>query len=434
MSKKRSTMSRREFLKVAGVAGAAATVAPGLLSACAPKAEERKKLTIFGLTTWSGVVDDMLGAMLTAWGQGAGVETEWSVFQWVQMEQELAAGLQAKVPPDIALLMENNLHYYRAAGNLVDVTDVVDDLAAEGGGLMESARAILEYDNKLWGVPFWNNPWPLYTRKDILEPAGFDVPTTWDELFSISVAVQNPPDLYGYGMSLGANDDTPYNFAPLLWSSGGTFTSEDGKTSMLDSQATVDALNLVKKWWDAGIIPPGTFGWDAGGNNKIYLSAQAVFMSNPPSVYASARANDPELADNTLLAPMIGTTPVDGWSWAIFKDSPNVDLAKRCLREWMRPEAIETLIEQGAYRCPPYKGLYQEEYWKADTVVSQFKEYLDTGRYLVHPAPPSPGAGEMIKAMVIPNMVSALLVEGKTAEEAAAVGHAQLQAILDKYK
>jgi len=424
-------ITRRQFIKGTGYATVgAATLSSGLLSAYAAPA----KLTVFGMSTFSKKVDKMLNDSLMEWAAKNGVTAEYSVLETTQLQQQLGAGIQAKVPPDIVVLMEDTLHYYIRMGALIDVSDVVNDLAREGGGLMDAAKAIVTSNNKIYGVPLWNNPWPLYVRTDLLKKANAEVPTNWDEILKVSLAVQRPPDLYGYGMTLGSAGDTTSNYAPILWSFKGSFFTEDAKKSLLNTKANIEALKVVKSWWDAKIIPPGSLGWDAGGNNKIYQSGQACFICNPPSVYAALVSSDPELAKNTLLAPMPYFTPIDGWQWAIPKDSKNIDLAKKCLREWMKPAAIQAFIEQDIYRCPPYKGLYEKPYWQQSDLLKQFKKFLDTGRFNSWPSPPTPVTGEMINSNVVPNMIAAMLVEKRTPEEAAERGHKQLQEMLDKYK
>jgi multiple sugar transport system substrate-binding protein len=432
MSANESTkITRRHFIKGAGYAIAgAATLSSGLIARAAAPA----KLTVFNLPTFSQKVDKMLNDSLVEWAAKNNVKAEYTVMEFVQLQQQLGAAIQAKVPPDIVMLMEDTLHYYVRQGALIDVSDLVTDLAREGGGLMDTTKAIVTSNNKSYGVPLWNNPWPLYVRTDLLKKANAKVPTNWDEILKVSLAVQHPPDLYGYGMTLGSAADTALNYAPILWSFNGSFFTKDAKTSLLNTKANIEALKVVKSWWDKGIIPPGSLGWDAGGNNKIYQSGQACFICNPPSVYAALVSSDPELAKNTLLAPMPYFTPIDGWQWAIPKDSKNIDLAKKCLREWMKPAAIETFIEQDTYRCPPYRGLYEKPYWQQSDLLKQFKKFLDTGRLQSWPSPPTPATGEMINSNVVPNMLAAMIVDKRTPEEAAERGHKQLQEILGKYK
>jgi len=430
-SDKTITITRRQFIKGAGYAVAgAATLSAGPRSVHAAPAN----LTVFGIPTFSQKVDKMLNDSLAEWAAKNNVKAEYTVMESSQLQQQLGAAIQAKSPPDIVVLMEDTLHYYIRQGALIDVSDVVSDLAREGGGLMDATTAIISSKNKMFGVPLWNNPWPLYVRTDLLKKANAKVPTNWDEILKVSLAVQNPPQLYGFGITLGPTGDTTSNYVPILWSFKGSLFTEDAKKSLLNTQANIEALKVIKSWWDAKIIPPGSLGWDAGGNNKIYQSAQACFICNPPSVYAALVSSDPELAKNTLLAPMPYFTPIDGWQWAIPKDSKNIDLAKKCLREWMKPNTIQSFIEQDIYRCPPYKGLYEKPYWQRSGLLKQFKTFLDTGRFLSWPSPPTPATGEMTNSNVLPNMIAAMLVEKRTPEEAAERGHKHLQEILDKYK
>ena len=59
----------------------------------------------------------------------------------------------------------------------MDVTDIVEKMKGESGGVFDSSLTAVAYDGKFWGVPFAINPWPMHVRMDVLEEHGLDYPT-----------------------------------------------------------------------------------------------------------------------------------------------------------------------------------------------------------------------------------------------------------------
>ena len=112
----------------------------------------------------------------------------------------------------------------------------------------------------------------MYFNMDILEAAGVtELPTTWDELFDVCKAIkESNPDVWPFIQPWGASNDTSAlmtGFWPYCFQAGGTVLGENGELNM-DSEATLEALNFIKRMKDEGIFddsitsmddPPGKF-------------------------------------------------------------------------------------------------------------------------------------------------------------------------------
>ena len=114
------------------------------------------------------------------------------------------AALETGTPPDVCRLYESYVQLYRSQGHMMDVTDIVEKMKGESGGVFESSLTAVAYDGKFWGVPFAINPWPMHVRMDVLEENGLDYPRTWDAFVETCLKVQKPP-FYGFGMDLRAD-------------------------------------------------------------------------------------------------------------------------------------------------------------------------------------------------------------------------------------
>ena len=136
----------------------------------------------------------------------------------------LAAALEAGVPPDVVRLYESDLQLCRAQGHLMDVTDVVESMRGQKGGLFESVLRSAGHGGRYWGVPFATDPWPMHVRLDALEKHGLEYPRTWDAFVETCLKIQKPP-FYGFGMDLGLTANATANIMQVCWCFGGRTTT-----------------------------------------------------------------------------------------------------------------------------------------------------------------------------------------------------------------
>ena len=96
-------------------------------------------------------------------------------------------------------------------------------------------------DGTVWAVPDLASARALYYNKDILEQAGVEVPTTWDELTAVCKTIKEKcPDVYPWGIDM-TTDEGQAAFAYYTWNNGGGFVDDDGNWT-LNSEANVEAV------------------------------------------------------------------------------------------------------------------------------------------------------------------------------------------------
>ncbi|HWT80259.1 MAG TPA: extracellular solute-binding protein, partial [Candidatus Methylomirabilis sp.] len=317
-------------------------------------------------------MDKKLGAMFQDYGKANGVEIDFIITPSAQLPQKLAAAIQGKNPPDICYQYDSDTQYYRGQNQLVEVTDVWNDLKKKGGEVYPAAEATVMWESKAWSIPFGINPWPVHARKDLLEKAGLKYPANWDEFVETCKKIQHPPQLYGYGPCLGKNDDNNCNFIHMMWTFGAQMQTKDNKPAF-NTPETRKAFTLMADMYTKHkIIPPGAINWDNAGNNNAYQSEQCAFIQHPASVLAWLQINKPALAEATMLAnlpagPAGSFAEVDCWAMSIFKDSKAQDAAKGALAYVMEPNRYEEFIQMAAGRYVPiYKKLTNTKFWKED--------------------------------------------------------------------
>lgn len=440
-------MSRRSKSKL--TTALAATTAGGSLlstlgssstaSAAAPAVVRGKKLTIWFGQSFLESIDKKLGSMFQDYGQERGVEVDFIITPSAQLPQKLAAAIQGKNPPDICYHYDSDTQYYRGQNQLVEVTEVWNDLKKKGSEVYPAAEATISWESKVWSIPFGINPWPVHARKDLLDKAGLKYPANWDEFIEACKKIQHPPQLYGYGLCLGKNDDNNCNFIHLMWSFGAQMQTKDNKPTF-NTPETRKAFTLIAEMYTKHkIIPPGAINWDNAGNNNVYQSEQYAFVQNPASVLAWLLVNKPALAEATILAnlpagPAGSFAEVDCWAMGIFKDSKVQDVAKEALAHVMEPNRYDEFIQMAAGRYVPiYEKLTNTKFWKENRYYNTYPGIAGSGRIIAYAGQLTAAFGEMLRDYVLADALQSVIIQGVSVDNAVNEADKKIQAIYKKH-
>jgi multiple sugar transport system substrate-binding protein len=393
------------------------------------------KLTIWGWQSFTPEGDQALGNQMKQWGAANNTEVEYVVVQNSQFPQKLAAAVEAKAPPDISMYTSAaDVQDYAGRELLVDVSDVWGDVSKQAGGFPKFVDPLYRIGSTYFGIPFETETSPLFARLDLLQQAtgSRDVPKTLDELTAACQKINNPPTTFALGFTLGRTPDCQGNTINIIWNDGGALVDKDGKVA-LNSPETVAAVQRIKGWWDAKLIPPDSPTWDDTGNNAAFQSKQAAFVINPPSIYGWMDTNDKELLANSTMAALpagkSGSYAGAGaWSWSIFKTSKNVDGAKDLIRYLMDPKRLQEVYAKVDGRWYPiYADGQKDEFWTSRPQFSLYPSLIAGGRDNSWPAQPDPALmaalGEMNSRLVIPDMIQNVIVKGTPVEEAVKSAH-----------
>src|SRR6266536_5833843 len=166
--------TRREFLRHLGLGtglvllaacaqpAATPTAAPAkpaagtTPAAGAPAAASKSngmKLTIWGWQSFTPEGDKALGDQMKEWGSANKTNVEYVVVENAQFPQKLAAAVEAKAPPDIAMLTgAANVQDFAARDLFADVTDVWNDVSKLAGGFWKFVDPLYKVQNAYFGI------------------------------------------------------------------------------------------------------------------------------------------------------------------------------------------------------------------------------------------------------------------------------------------
>jgi multiple sugar transport system substrate-binding protein len=472
MKEHKRTLSRRDFLQ-----GAAITAAGTILAACAtptPEVVEKQvevevtrevekevekevvvtqvvevtpqvtpQLTYWLNKSFVPEANDVLAAKAMQWADDQGVEMEILQVQTQDLKTKLMAAIEVDAMPDIfgaSNTVPGDMH----AEWFLDISDVFQELDEElGGWVPVAAEAAMGADGKQRQLCYGLSGSMFYSRRDVLEPAGFDgAPDTWEQMAEWAQAAQNPPEIYGFGQPVGPVGDGNV-FFEMVQAYGGRFLSDDAKEVLLDKpeyiEGAIEALGFLDDAYNTKrIFPPGVTAWDNTGNNNAYQSGQVIFVQNPLSIYAWMRENDQDLLENTIFSampagPVHRVVTAEPYLRAIAKTTEYPELAKDLMKYLFSPEVCDEWYP--ANQMGPTLQQYSElPVWEEEPVMGGLLDIALNAHIAFWPDPYCPQMQEMYTLLVAQNMVVRVLVDRWDPERAIAEAVGVMEGVLEKYE
>jgi multiple sugar transport system substrate-binding protein len=241
------------------------------------------------------------------------------------MSTKLSVAFATGEAPDVFLVSSAIILQYMNAGVLADLSPyIAPEVKAD---FAPAAFDGLSVGDSIYAIPFEQDLFAMFCDRGALQEAGYDVPTTWDELIEISAAVTTDTR-WGFTVDVEPCAQQLMEFAVFVWQQGNFF--ENGK-SALNSKAVVDALQLWKDLMDSGGLnqKPSTLALDS----TLMFSGETVMQVSGPSTFVT---RDEEYPDRDIVAVHFPTpedgTPASiggGWKYVVNNESEHVDEAAK---------------------------------------------------------------------------------------------------------
>lgn len=210
---------------------------------------------------------------------------------FADFKKQLSIGASADELPDIVILDNPDHASYAAMGIFADLTDRFD-VSTYYDGPVNSCTL----DGKLYGIPFGSNDLLLFYNEDMLEAAGCEVPTTWDELLETAKACTTET-VSGFAHCSVQNEEGTFNFLTWVWSTGATAYE-------MNSEGGIKALTAVKEMVDSGAMTKEAINWTQGDTMNQFISGNLAMMINGTWQIPTMREEAPDLNWNVAPIPM----------------------------------------------------------------------------------------------------------------------------------
>ena len=169
-----------------------------------------------------------------------------------------------------------------------------------------------------------------------------------------------------FGIGLGTTADT-VDTAGAIFRAFGAALVDAKETITVRTDAVRQALDYYVRC--ARFFPADAPAWDDASNNKWLISGKGALIMNPPSAWAVAKRDTPQVAKQCWThgmpaGPKGRFAPFVPFFWAIWNFSKNKAAAKSLLLHLSQPSSIEKLVmASGGYDLPSFANMTTHKTW-----------------------------------------------------------------------
>jgi len=342
-------------------------------------------------------------------------------------------------------------------GDIIDVTDVVEEMQKVYGPVEDSIKNSLVINGKWMGIPYFSNAGGWFVRKDWLDEKGVKIEDikTYENARDIALAISDPSkNRYGWGMTVNQGGDANGLIEDCIQAYGGALNDDTGKKVTLNSPETVAAVTFLADIYTnakyKNMLPPGVGGWNDTGNNEAWAAGTLGITKNAYSLYAKSFADKSPIYPKTGVFPALlgpGTdrliTPGGGWgAWIIFKGAKNPELAKEVAKRMAGGTSLLAIVKPSVgLVMPAYKKQWDSDpfYTNGEPSFPALRKVIEaelpiptkTGFHF--PQTPSPGHDQARdSAFVYTNMMADIITKGTKVPDAVKAAHDQAVKIFEQ--
>ena len=230
---------------------------------------------------------------------------------------------------------------------------------------------------------------------------------------------------HAFGMPLGVTNDSVAWVYAVLRGFGAQLVDKDGNVTVRS-----DATKQVLEWFQklVPVLPPQVFAWDDASNNKALISGQAALIMNPPSAWAVAVRDAPQVAEQLWTFPtpkgpkgrFDSTVP---FFWGVWGFSKNIAAAKSLLAYLCQRSSVEqTVAASHGYDIPPFAKLRDFKTWEEEGPpkgsIYNYPPRGDVQVVIPYSEAPTRIANQIYAQATAPKMIAQCTQQGKTIQQA----------------
>ncbi len=398
--KNSTRMTRRGALKLAAASAALPLVHIRTAGAAG-------KLNIGFWNHWVPGADDVMQKQVLAWADKnkVAVNADYITTSGGKLQLTPAAETQAKDGHDVMTFINWDVRNY--ADSLVPMNDVMKTVTAAAGSPNDVCKYLASNKGDWFAVPsssgtqtkppcariswFKKNGldiqamYPAHDEKNALQDAW-----TWDAFLKYAelAAKDNLTFAMGLGAGGGINTDATDTHGALFHAYGAKLVDSEGK-SQLKSDEVRQVLEYCQKLLK--FYPADAVSYDDASNNRALIAGKSALIFNPPSAWAVAKRDNPEVAADcwTFPAPKGPKgrfVPTAGFYWGVYKFSKNQQAGKELIAYLMQRENVEARdIASEGYDLPPYEKFLDFPIWNE----------VGPPKGTVYNYPPRPASGQI---------------------------------------
>jgi ABC-type glycerol-3-phosphate transport system substrate-binding protein len=175
-------------------------------------------------------------------------------------------------------------------------------------------------------------------------------------------------------------------------------------------------------------MPPDAVSWDDASNNRALISGKATLIWNPPSAWAVAKCDAPQVAEDCWTfpnptGPKGRLVPHRPYFWGVWKFAKNQSAAKDIIEYLSQREQVESLAAAvSGYDIPPLQPMSDLKIWseveppKGTIYNDPVRPWHNAEYYVPGSSAPPEIATQIWNRYIFPGMV-ARLMSGQTIKQ-----------------
>src|ERR1700749_1837182 len=243
---------------------------------------------------------------------------------------------------------------------LEPVNDIMEPIVKQNGEVNDTVKYLGQLDGKWLGVPacVGSQIKGPCSRIDLMKklanidvqemyPAGAPPKAdNWNTETFLRAGEACHKGGYPFGIGLGETSDNVDSAGAFFLAFGAQLVNAKGDVTV-KTDAVRQVLEFYKKL--ISFLPPDVAAWDDASNNKWLISGRGAMIMNPPSAWAVAKRDAPQVAAQCWThgfpaGPKGRFAPCAPFFWTIWEFSKNKAAAKSLLVHLSQPSSIERLV------------------------------------------------------------------------------------------
>lgn len=301
---------------------------------------------------------------------------------WGEIYAKAPAAFASGTGPDMLFAIPDFAPILKDVGALTSVADFVDELDGKHD-FVDSTVEAYSYDGGVWAVPLYNMTMNLWYRKSVLEQAGIEVPSSWEEWRAAAEALTTDDR---FGMGLPANrqlytDQTVYSI--MVNGGASEIYNEDGSLRF-DNPETIDAYEFYNSMM--AYSPPDAPSWTWGEAEACFASGSCgmVMQFTVISTYENQAEGDASDLGVAAIPTKDGSgeNATIAYANAVMLLSPEEEkreASKEFIRFILEPENYGRFLnmEPGLFMPVTADGATADSLWN-DPMVQEYRDQIET--------------------------------------------------------
>ena len=428
-------LTRRRALKTAAAAAALPLVHIRTAGAAG-------KLSLALWDHWVPTGNAAMQKLVAAWADKNKVNVELDFLTAVgsKINITMAAESAAKTGHDVYAFDMWTVHEF--ADSLIPVDDVMKTLIDQYGKVGHAYEYLGVADGAWKAVPVaWGSaPLTACARISMFKkfadvdvqawyPAHQSTPDaakdwTYDKQLKIAELCKKAG--FEFGMGCGGTTDSCQTWGGTFGAFGADLIDAKGNITV-DSDNVRHAMEYAKSM--VPFLPADTVSYDDASNNRALISGKSAYIWNPPSAWAVAKRDAPQVAEDCWTFPNPSgpkgrMVPHRPYFWGIWNFSKNAAAGKDIIAWLSQREQVETLEQATVgYDIPPFQSMTDFKIWeeveppKGTIYNYPARPWHDAEYYITGSSGPPEIAVQIWNRGIVPGMVGRL-VSGQTIKQA----------------